>query len=118
MHIPNYFQIIADRLSQIEALLIDLKHQPPPSPEEPHGDFKWLVSICPGIPASTLRIKSASGDIPGVIKFGKRILYDKAAVLAWLRLQMRMPINPAEIDQSANDQIARQLAKRKNKIKQ
>ena len=117
MQIPNYFQLIADRLSQIEALLIDLKRQPPPVAEEPHGDFKWLVSICPGVPESTLRIKSASGDIPGVIKFGKRILYDKAAVLAWLRLQMRIPINPAEVEQSANAQIDRQLAKRKNKAR-
>lgn len=86
MQYPNFFQIIADRLSNIEALLIDIKHQPSvDTSTEPYGDFKWLKRICVGIPDSTLRIKSASGEIPGSIKFGKRVLYEKAVVLEWLR---------------------------------
>ena len=55
----------------------------------PFGDFRWLVATCSGVPASTLRVKSAAGEIPGVVKFGKRVLYEKATVLDWLRNQTR-----------------------------
>lgn len=52
-----------------------------------YGDFNWLCTTCSGVPRSTLRVKSAAGEIPGVIKFGKRVLYQKADVLNWLRSQ-------------------------------
>jgi hypothetical protein len=76
----------------IESVSIALKYHQPPTPGttsdvSPYGDFIWLKNTCSGIPASTLRIKSAGGEIPGVIKFGKRVLYEKATVMAWLRSQ-------------------------------
>lgn len=83
-----------------------------PPDAEPYGDFKWLCGTCPGIPASTLRIKSASGEIPGVVKFGKRVLYEKVLVLNWLRSQTRQPGNAALIDQQAEEQFNQQLGKR------
>ena len=83
------------------------------SEAEPYGDFKWLTSICPGIPPSTLRIKSASGAIPGVIKFGKRVLYEKATVLEWLRTLNRTQPNADEIGQAAEAQISQQLSKKR-----
>lgn len=85
----NPFETISRRLANIEELLIDLKHKPNTKlPDaDPYGDFKWLTSICPGVPPSTLRVKSAAGEIPGVIKFGKRVLYQKADVLNWLQSQ-------------------------------
>lgn len=79
---------------------------------DPYGDFKWLQSTCVGIPASTLRIKSASGEIPGVVKFGKRVLYEKAIVLSWLRSHTRQPSNAALTDQQAEEQFKRQLSRR------
>ena len=79
---------------------------------DPYGDFKWLTATCPGIPASTLRIKSAAGEIPGVVKFGKRVLYEKAIVLNYLRSQTRQPINSALVEQKAEEQVSQQLAKR------
>jgi len=79
---------------------------------DPYGDFKWLQTTCTGIPASTLRIKSAVGEIPGVVKFGKRVLYEKATVLNWLRSQTRQPVNAALIEQQAEEQISQQLGKR------
>ena len=82
----------------------------------PYGDFNWLRSICPGVPASTLRIKSAAGDIPGVVKFGKRVLYDKTIVLNWLKRQTRQSTPDAsDFAQGADEQIENQLAKRRNK---
>jgi hypothetical protein len=80
--------------------------------EEPYGDFHWLRGTCPGIPASTLRIKSAAGQIPGVVKVGKRRLYEKEAVLNWLRSQTRVVVDTVLIEQSAEAQFNRQLNKK------
>lgn len=83
------------------------------SDTEPYGDFRWLTATCPGVPASTLRIKSASGEIPGVIKFGKRVLYEKTTVINWLRSQTRQTAQaPTEVKRVADDQINRQLGKK------
>lgn len=114
----NPFETISRRLSNIEELLLDLKHKPssaPTSDADPYGDFNWLLATCSGIPASTLRIKSAAGKIPGVVKFGKRVLYEKAAVLNWLRSHSRKPSDASEIEQVADQEINRQLAKRREK---
>ena len=112
----NPFEIIAARLSNIEALLIDIKHPTAPpnfANTDPYGDFKWLVATCSGVPTSTLRIKSAAGEIPGVIKFGKRVLYEKALVLNWLQSQTRQPSPDAiELERIADEQVSNQLARR------
>lgn len=102
----------------LEALIFDAVNkaikinQVVPSAVDPYGDFDWLRATCSGIPASTLRIKSAAGEIPGVIKFGKRVLYDKTVVLDWLRSQTRQSANTANTEQEAEAQFNRQLAKR------
>lgn len=52
------------------------------------GDMDWLYSIYPdSISKATIRHKSAMNGIPGKIKFGKRVLYNKSVVLEWLRSQ-------------------------------
>ncbi|GAB2560773.1 helix-turn-helix transcriptional regulator [Spirosoma areae] len=110
----NPFETIARRLSNIEDLLLDLKHKPSPAASlnaDPYGDFNWLVATCSGIPRSTLRIYSAAGKIPGVVKFGKRRLYEKAAVLNWLRSQTRQTVDMAKIEQTADQQVNTQLHK-------
>lgn len=112
----NPFQEIAERLSNIEELLINLQATSNTSTsvfdDSPFGDFHWLRGTCPGIPASTLRIKSAAGEIPGVKKFGKRVLYEKAVVLDWLRNKTRQYADTASIEQAAEEQFNRQLAKK------
>ncbi len=80
---------------------------------EPFGNFSWLQGVCAGIPASTLRIKSASGEIPGVVKFGKRVLFDKVIVLNFLRSQARQTApETAEVERAAEQQVTAQLTKR------
>ncbi|MVM36463.1 hypothetical protein GO730_00375 [Spirosoma sp. HMF3257] len=114
----NPFETIARRLSNIEDLLLDLKHKSAPSPlpnADPYGDFKWLATTCSGVPESTLRIKSASGEIPGVIKLGKRVLYEKAIILNWLRSQTRQTVDIAEIERAADVQVSAHLRKRSQK---
>lgn len=112
----NYFQIFADRLTAIEEgqkKIYALITTSSPAPDaDPYGDFNWLQATCSGVPASTLRIKSSKGEIPGLVKFGKRVLYDKSAVLNWLRSQTRQAMpDAAELERRAEQQISRQLAK-------
>ncbi len=116
----NWFEIWNDRLTAIEKgqrELCELLKAPSNTTapdKEPYGDFKWLVATCSGVPASTLRVKSANGEIPGLVKFGKRVLYDKAAVLNWLRSRTVLPLPDAtQMASRAEDQISRQLGKRK-----
>ncbi|SFF25894.1 hypothetical protein [Spirosoma endophyticum] len=115
--IDNPFAVIDRRINRLESLLLEIKeiiHSPASvvNDADIYGDFLWLRNTCPGIPASTLRIKSAAGEIPGVVKFGKRVLYEKALVLNWLRSQTKQPSNAALIDQQAEEQFNRQLGKR------
>ena len=114
-------KVIVTTELQLRAIVADavnaaLKHYQSKSTDDqkvdPYGDFKWLSSTCPGVPASTLRIKSAAGEIPGVVKFGKRVLYDKAAVLHWLQSQTRPITNTSEIEEAAEEQILKRLDKR------
>lgn len=112
----NWFEIFADKLTALEEGQKELRslitHSTSAPDADPYGDFKWLSATCSGVPASTLRIKSASGEIPGVVKFGKRVLYDKAAVLRWLQSQTRKPaFSAVEIERVANEQVNHQLAK-------
>lgn len=117
----NPFETISRRLSNIEELLLDLKHKPTSTtaPDaDPYGDFNWLKATCSGVPASTLRIKSAAGDIPGVVKFGKRVLYDKAAVLNWLRSQTQTTkpaTDLASLEAAVEEQINHRLSKKGGK---
>jgi hypothetical protein len=106
----------------IESISVALKYsQPHPlanSPEDSlYGDFKWLTTAFPGVPASTLRIKSAAGEIPGVIKLGKRVLYEKATVIDWLRSQTKRQVDLEAIEQEAEAQMSRQLAKKGGKAR-
>jgi hypothetical protein len=73
--------------------------------EEPFGDFNWLQKTCSGIPTSTLRIKSAAGEIPGTKKVGKRVLYEKVEVINWLRGQAQQgKLSSNELSQNAQEQ--------------
>ncbi len=117
MEIPfNPFEVIFRRLSNIENLLLDIKHKPdsstPTTDTEPFGDFLWLCATCSGIPASTLRIKSAAGQIPGTQKVGRRVLYEKASVISWIRSNPVTPIDTALIERRAEAQVDTQISKR------
>lgn len=110
----NPFITIEKRFDRLETILSDLAEATRkllPSADSINtnafGDFHWLTSICP-VPQSTLRQKSAKGEIPGVIKVGKRVLYEKAVVLEWLRSCQYMADNSISIEQFANEQFEQQ----------
>jgi hypothetical protein len=114
--LTEFFRPIVAQCVQEAIANISLPNSTSAPEADPYGDFKWLTATCVGVPASTLRIKSAAGEIPGVVKFGKRVLYEKAAVLNWLKSQTRQPmLSAAELEQAVKEQISRQLAKKGGK---
>lgn len=60
----------------------------PQRTDDAFGDLDWLYTIYPdSISKATIKHKSAMGLIPGKFKLGRRVLYDKAIVLAWMHSQ-------------------------------
>lgn len=102
----NPFEIIAARLSNIEALLIDIKHNPEQntirSDESEYGSFKWFVSET-GLPESSARQLIARGDVPGVSKIGKLLILHKATVHTWIANNQRQ--SPKKLDVEAEKQF-------------
>ena len=79
----------------------------------PHGDFTWLKGFCVGIPENTLRQWDAAGKIPGSSKIGKRRIYNKAKVSAWVESLEQKPIDSAKVDRNAEEQVDLQLLRKK-----
>ncbi len=86
----NPFEIIASRLSTIEALLIDIKHQPP-APASPSVAplpifSKKQVMEMTGWPPGTLNQKIAEMPEGVVIKGrSRRNCFDREKFLEWLK---------------------------------
>ncbi|GAB3317799.1 hypothetical protein GCM10027299_09170 [Larkinella ripae] len=82
------------------------RNQAPGQPDleaAPYGTFKWFLSVFP-VPESTARQKVAKGEIPGVTKIGKRLLFNKAEVMQWLLTNRK--VTPADVEKAAEDQFA------------
>ncbi len=110
----NYFEIFAEKLAALEEGQKELRslltHTPASVIDaEPNGDFTWICSVYPA-PSSTIRIKSAAGLIPGTFKVGRRVLYKKATVLAWLCSNPVAPANTTEIKRKAEAQVNAKMA--------
>jgi len=115
----NPFAVLVRRINRIESqneriisILVDKKSEAS-GDLEPFGDFDWLCNTCKGIPAGTLRIKSAAGHIPGMKKVGKRAIFEKQIVLNWLRSHPDVvPHDDVQIERTAENQVDTRIAKR------
>jgi hypothetical protein len=85
----NPFESIEARLSNIESLLLDIKHTPPPQEELPYPD-RWfdLDELCNYLPD-----KPAKATVYGYIHFGKipyhkgqkKLRFLKSEIDTWLK---------------------------------
>ena len=105
MHNP--FESLELRLDKIEALLTRLTETQIYSiasrnEENRYGNFDWYITET-GEAQSTARQRIAKGEVPGVIKLGKRLLFDKALVRSWLADNQRMVTT--QLTQAADDQF-------------
>ncbi|TAE21631.1 MAG: hypothetical protein EAZ91_24850 [Cytophagales bacterium] len=118
----NPFELISDRLTNIEALLIEIRHQPPPKTLDQdldlYVDFAWIMNVCIGVPETTLRGKFSSKKIPNTKKIGKRLLYPKAIVLKIIEDSgSSVAVTNDQLGQNADRQIDERLATQSQKQK-
>lgn len=98
----NPFEVIEARLSSIENLILDLKHQP--IQVETTNQQKQLLTIDEvaellHLTKPTVYSKHSKGELPGVCKQGKRLYFDRQTIIDWIK-QGRKKSN-AEIEQEA-----------------
>lgn len=102
----NPFEVIARRLSNIEELLIDIKHRPASSLISSTNipkriDFPTLMrEYYNGIPESTVRQDTAHLNR---FKIGKRILLDRDEVEEHVKSKRR--VSSSEIERNADTQF-------------
>lgn len=83
----NPFEVIETRLSNIETLLLDLKHQP--QQPEPTALPDQLLTIQQAaellhLSVSTLYVKVSKGELP-VMKRGKRLYFSQNELVEYLK---------------------------------
>lgn len=100
MHNP--FEVIEARLSCIEDLILDLKHQPKvvETTEQP----EQLLTIQEAanllhLTVPTIYTKHSKGELPNVCKRGKRLYFSKQSLLDWVKEGRKK--SSAEIDAEA-----------------
>lgn len=92
----NPFYSLDARLSNIEALLKELNSKQSfasvvPVGESRSGNFNWYLAET-GEAESTARQRIARGEVPGVTKLGKRLLFEKAIVRQWIKDNQRQTV--------------------------
>lgn len=98
----NPFEVIDARLTNIESLLLDLKH--PSIPLEPKDKPKPFLTVdgvasLLDIAKATVYTKHSKGELPGGSKRGKRLYFDRETILNWIK-EGHQKTN-AEIEQEA-----------------
>jgi|SRR5690606_4290965 len=84
----NPFDVIEARLSSIENLILDLKHQPNKvEPTEQPDQLLTIDEACEllHLTKPTVYSKVSKGELPGVCKQGKRLYFDKQILINWIR---------------------------------
>jgi hypothetical protein len=117
--VQNPFEIIERKLSGIEALLIEIKHTPKSVQQEPpdrmtlEDTLSFLASNGLPLKKSQLYKLSMEKDIP-VMRFGKRLVFSRKAILEWLdnRMVKSFPID--ELNENLKKQAIRKLKPIKN----
>ncbi len=84
----NPFEVIEARLSSIENLILDLKHQP--IQVETTNQQKQLLTIDEVVELlhltkPTVYSKHSKGELPGVCKRGKRLYFQRDIIINWIK---------------------------------
>lgn len=93
----NPFETINSRLSNIENLILDLKH----NQKEKESTQNELLTIQEAskllkLSIPTLYSKSSKRELPGICKRGKRLYFSKSALLNWIEEGKRPTIEELE----------------------
>lgn len=84
----NPFEIIDARLSNIENLILDLKHPSIPlQPKDAPQPFLTVDGVAEllDIAKPTVYTKHSKGELPGGCKRGKRLYFQRDILIDWLK---------------------------------
>ena len=98
----NPFEGIEARLSSIENLILDLKHQPKQVNPIEQPDQLVPIQVAAEIlhlKVPTVYSKHSKGELPGVCKRGKRLYFSRQALIEWIKEGQTK--SNAEIEQEA-----------------
>lgn len=102
----NPFEVLEARLSNIETLLLDLKHQPKAvQASTQNSETPISISEAAGflnLSVPTLYSKVSRGELP-VMKRGKRLYFSRAELLAYLKAGRKK--SNAEIEAEADQYL-------------
>lgn len=103
----NPFEVIETRLSSIESLILDLKHNP--QKVESIQQTKPLLVVDElaellHLSKATVYSKHSKGEIPGACKQGKRLLFQRDIIIDWIKAGRKK--SNAEIEQEAESYLS------------
>lgn len=103
----NPFEVIETRLSSIESLILDLKHNS--QKVESIQQTKPLLVVDElaellNIAKATIYSKYSRGEIPGGCKQGKRLYFDRQIIIDWIKAGRKK--SNAEIEQEAESYLS------------
>jgi excisionase family DNA binding protein len=101
----NPFEVIDARLSNIESLLLDLKHTPPTNEQKENDELLTVEQTAKFLSLSVPTIYGliSKKELP-VMKRGKRCYFDKAELLAYVKAGRKRTNN--EIKENAENHFA------------
>lgn len=103
----NPFEAIEARLSNIENLILDLKHKPQQTPKP--EDTETLLTVDElaellHLSKPTIYSNYSKGLIPGGCKQGKRLYFEKNIIISWIKAGRKL--SNAEIEAKAQAYIS------------
>lgn len=98
----NPFEVIEERLSNIENLILDLKNHP--QQVEPKEETEQLLTVDEladflHLSRPTIYSNYSKGLLPGGCKQGKRLYFDKKIIISWIKSGRKL--SNAEIEAEA-----------------
>jgi excisionase family DNA binding protein len=98
----NPFEAITDRLSSIENLILDLKHQPAKAENKPAEQLLTVQQAAKflNLSVTTVYSKVSRRELP-VMKRGKRLYFSNLELMSYLKDGRKL--SNAEIEQQADD---------------
>jgi excisionase family DNA binding protein len=100
----NPFAVLEARLHNIEALLIDIKHQPKPQASQPEDDLLTVPEAAEFLSLSvqTIYTLNSKKKLP-VMKRSKRCYFSKSDLLEYLKQGRKS--TPSEIESQADQYL-------------
>ena len=105
--LPEAVIMLTKEVSELKRLLIEKHEQPPTDPPEQFMTIDQISELL-HLTKATVYSKHSKGELPGVCKQGKRLLFQRDVIINWIKSGRKK--SNTEIE----DEAITYLSKRKN----